>query len=216
MKRILVIISILIAAVLSAAFAPKVSAELKSVEGIMYKINPEGITQEKYTGWGKSVSTGKRFYYKDGIKLSGVHLFPDNYRYVFNENGVYLGRRSLKGTYSVIFDNNYNINTSDGEISFNVKINNMQGKQPRDFEGDPLFLLYVYKDGNWDEIPYIDDVVFIFDMVETNENDNIIGRFSQKLSMFNYEFKPGLYRVTADIFNGEQNKKTATGEFNLL
>ncbi len=110
MKKIIVIITVIIAISLTAAFAPKVSAEVKNIDGIMYKINSEGIAQEKYTGWGKSVSTGKRYYYKEGIKLSGVHLLPDNYRYVFNENGVYLGRRSLKGTYSVIFDNNYNLN----------------------------------------------------------------------------------------------------------
>ncbi|MCL2053554.1 MAG: hypothetical protein FWG90_03810 [Oscillospiraceae bacterium] len=48
------------------------------------------------TGWVRNSSTGQRRYYKNGEYLVGSHIFPDGKEYVFDKNGIYLGRRTPK------------------------------------------------------------------------------------------------------------------------
>lgn len=89
-----------------------------SIGGIRYKFSSDGICNGKYTGWTRS--GGKRFYYKDGLKVTGWFWSPevnqpnewfyfdettgelatgtaaiDGKKYEFSSNGVWKGKNSI-------------------------------------------------------------------------------------------------------------------------
>jgi len=181
---------------------------------------------EDYTGWARSRSTGNRFYFQNGIRVTGVHVIGGT-RHVFDEKGVWLlGRTNAKERFSVIFENNYNVNLENGKISFEIKNNNFgirnndpKGQHLWDFAADRDVSLFVNKDGKWRRIPYIQEQFDDSLMVQTG--DGVIIRFSIPFSDFNYDLEPGLYRVRTQASNGERDKDGKTiwtdvrGEFNL-
>ncbi len=205
MKKILVLFAVFSLAVV--IFDINCEAKLKTIDQITYKTNDDDSLSEKYTGWAKSVSTGKRYYYKNGVRITGVGVVKDK-PYIFDSDGVYLGKYSHKYGYKVNFNDGYNIKIADGEISFTVEISDKNDDKGLIYTGHPYFSLYVYESGKLINIPYN---IEVFDDYATPENnDNRILSFSQPLSNFDYNFSPGIYRVKVTVSIREINEKGYT------
>lgn len=76
--------AIMLAAMCTSAYADS----LKKSDGVMYRHSDDGVNKGAYTGWAKS-SKG-RYYYKNGVKVTGTALIKGK-RYKFGENGVLIG-----------------------------------------------------------------------------------------------------------------------------
>ena len=194
------------------------NTSIDSDDSIIIKSEIKYKNGKEYTGWATSKSTGNRFYYKDGIRVTGVNVINGS-RCVFDDKGKWLfNRTNSKEKYSVIFDNDYNINIKDGKIMFKIKINERQSKTRFDFDANPHFSLYVYKDGQWKSVKYKDTG---FDAYAVIADENMEISFSKNLSDFNFKFKPGIYRVKVAVGNSDRNdngeliRVDVRGEFNL-
>jgi len=173
---------------------------------VMVSIINFGAVPEGYTGWAKSPSTGNRYYYKDGARVTGVYVIK-GIRYVFDNKGAYLGKYSANKDYTINFDNNYIIKIENDTIKFTVTVNKLADRKTWDFNGDPYFSLYVYKDGKFKYIPYRWE---FFDNYGIGMDDDGVMHFSLPLSAFDYDFTPGLYRAKAKVGGDfERNEKGA-------
>ncbi|MCL1823420.1 MAG: hypothetical protein FWG44_04380 [Oscillospiraceae bacterium] len=217
------IISILLAFVIIFVLAIQSSADtLKNINGVTYRVGSNGVVGDKYTGWATLKSTGELFYYKNGLRVTGVNVI-DGSRCVFDNKGIYMFKRTnANEPYSVIFNNNYNVSMKDEKISFDVKVNGLNGKNPWDFAGNPHFTLSVYKNGRWRAIKHSFEFYHDLALGMFDESKMTIGGFSLELSAFNFDFEPGLYRVRALVGNGDRDKDgkyiwtSVWGEFNLI
>lgn len=148
---------------------------------------------------------------------ASVHVVNGTRRVFDNKGNLLLERITSEEKYSVLFYNDYNVNIEDREILFEVKINDPQDKSFEDFTADPHFSLYKYVKGEWRSIKYAGGV----DLYGISANENMIIKFSKPFSQFKYRFKSGLYRVEAEISNGDRDDNgepidtIVMGEFNL-
>ena len=179
-----------------------------------YSINCSAVNGD-YTGWASNVSKTRRYYFKDGVRLTGVNVFPDGTRYVFDNDGVYLGQRSSNEDFDIIVDNNYTVEVSNEKLDIGLKITS--DSSSRFYSTDEYFRLDVYKNGRWVEIPYVTHVIVDGEVIErgyaSEEVSTIAGvestepiHLSRWLSDFDYEFKPGLYRVRKELDCYESDK----------
>ncbi|MCL2078165.1 MAG: hypothetical protein FWH08_07165 [Oscillospiraceae bacterium] len=221
--------SVILVLVMIFAFTIQSAAAFTTVDGTTRLVNPDGTPGEKYTGWATSSSTGNKFYFNDGVRVTGVYVM-DGTRHVFDSKGVWLGgRTNSKEEYSVIFENDYNVSAGDmkdGSISFDVKINQPNGRKPEDFGGDPNFSLFVYKDGAWRTVKQVENNLAWMYRMEASQD--MLLHFSAPAAIFG-ELEPGLYRVKAKVWytdGTEVDHGTYTtlgtvetevrGEFNLV
>ncbi len=171
--------------------------------------------REDYTGWAVSKPSGNRYYYENGSRLTGAHSFPDGKRYVFDDKGVYLFRRSPDSELEYEFDLNEDggVSIERDIISFKIKVNPAEGKDLYYYNGDS-FMLYAYKDGKWIFIPYKENVN-INNSGHTAEMGKGYLHYALNLSKFDYDFKPGLYRVKTKIDTSFTTEREICFEFNL-
>lgn len=216
MKKLL--LSIIILTLTASVLAVNCSAaQLKTIDSITYKVSEDGSLTEKFTGWAKSSSSGKRYYYSEGKRLKGANILSDGDRYVFDENGEYLFKRSLKDGLYIEFGGpeNSDISMAEGVISFSVRHPESKAVSGGDGEN---FSLYAYKDEKW-----------IMVQRKGNENGEVVSKdigvisetgylnhYSLSLSAYDYDFEPGLYRVKVNASAPDFAGNEVTGEFNLI
>ncbi|MCL2077131.1 MAG: hypothetical protein FWH08_01840 [Oscillospiraceae bacterium] len=201
--------AILMALAMIFTFTVQSAAAMRTLNGVTYSVNSDGSLGEKYTGWATSSSSGARFYFEDGERVTGVQVIGGT-RHVFDEKGVWLlGRTNAKEDFSVIVDNDYTIDLKDGRIYFDVKVNNAYGKSGENFTSGEHFSLFMYKDSKWVRIPYVSDYAFTEMAMYAGEDMTL--SYSKRLSSFDHDFEPGIYRVLIRVGGTD-----VRGEFNAV
>jgi hypothetical protein len=200
---------------------------------------PQKIVNDKpYTGWTKTAS-GKRYYYVEGVRQTGMMVQNGNgqeVRYFFDETGLYLGNRAVKQDTAqyVRFDNGdceaeY---ASDGNLGFTLSVKIADGMSIEDYTAGSDFTLYRRLNGKWNKIEIKPDVI-IDDGVKTPGNiwnyvaeegemssppspeSHAIFNFSRSFKAYEAPLEPGLYRVSGSYRAGEE-KTAFSAEFDLI
>ncbi|MCL2077038.1 MAG: hypothetical protein FWH08_01370 [Oscillospiraceae bacterium] len=170
------------------------------------------VREDKYTGWASN-SAGQRAYFKDGVRQTGVHRI-DGFNCVFDQNGIFLGRRRAGADFNTDFGEDNSVSIEDGKISFDINFKNVDREN---IGAGTYFKLFVYMSGAWKEIPHD---FSLYNAEGNGISDEGVMRFSMPTSSFSGELTPGLYRVRAEIIIGRGSpnlpRRTVTGEFNLI
>jgi hypothetical protein len=192
--------------------------EIERVDSVAYVKNADGSLGDKFQGWTKDPA-GKYYYYKDGVRVTGVTVMDNGERYYFDRNGAYLNKRGPENGFNVIFENNYNVKLSEGKISFDILMEDMKGREYWEYGDDPFFKLYVFEKDKWVTVPYYDGDFPAYALMM--DEDGIIG-YAVEFFFFDFKFVPGLYRVKTELWtgeideNGEYIMQTVRGEFNIV
>jgi hypothetical protein len=199
-----------------ADITPLTAVKLEKIDSITYVKNSDGSIGKKYNGWAKSGNS--HYYYKDGIRVTGVVVMNNGDRCYFDKDGKYLNKRNVDNGFNILFPNDYAVNLSEKAIAFSVEISDLKGLNNWDYSSSQYFDLYVFKEGKWVSIPYAYEL-FLTDAVGVS--DDGIMNFSKGFSHFKYDFEPGLYRVKVIIAHGEFDEDgepildIVRGEFNI-
>jgi hypothetical protein len=170
----------------------------KTIDGIKHLVTENGDS-EPYTGWTKTAS-GKRYYYSDGVRLTGVQVMK-GFAYVFDGDGRYMSRRDMNGSFVIRLGVNQTV-SSDAAKFKPVLICNDETAKPWEYTADSIFKLYYYDGKTWQPIDL--PVAFDIDVMRFPEQppfEALVGR--QRLVLdkkyFDFDFRPGLYRMEFDV-----------------
>jgi len=218
---------------------------IRKNDGVMYMINDSGELGERFTGWTRNATTDARFYYRDGVRVTGVQFLSDNGdRYVFDNDGTFMGKRTSAAEYSIVFANNHNISLSENDaVEFSVISDNFESElltwEYNEFLGEYMtwdyswernFSLFIRENGKWVHIPYhpvTEITTFDYNTALRKRSGETIDA-RQAFSMFNTDtFSYGLYRVVITLYRvnnkivddaGIPTSQTieVRGEFNLI
>jgi hypothetical protein len=231
----------LLAATAVLAMCP-ISAEastLKTEDGVKYIQYDNGDTQV-YTGWAKSTSTGKRYYYKNGVMKKSCWLnVKGKHKYFLRKDGsLAVGKVTISGV-EYEFDEKGALVTDDMGISITIpeatstgvtyevvferpaddctnSFVTADGKYKSAYCGNEC-TIEKYTSKGWQEVPFIAEMDWTDEAFELCGSPSYL--WSLKWDMYYGSLDSGKYRLAKKIYynddDGTYTNKTYYGYFSL-
>lgn len=170
------------------------------------------------SGWRKN-KKGKRFYYENGEKVTGVRLIG-NVLASFDEEGVCIYRRNIpSASKPYVLMDDHTIQREQDTVGFEADFSPLinKGVSPATIHPTNEISLSVYKKGKWYKIPLVSDVRDIAAVLPLVPENGITSA-SLCLSDYKYGFPAGIYRLRYGykIENADDKTRYICCEFNVI